>query len=322
MSADPRSTEAPEVLDALAVACESIRGACDGTLLELARRRVAMLLNNEVELQAKAWGAISEAQIAELSSWPTSDAFDERQRAALAMTEQFVIDVTGVLPGPFAASAGVLGAEIGPFVQALYVLDVGQRVDVVLSALLGETLTTDSWAWGATGEIPADPMAAIMATLAAVGRLQAVDPITKELVRLRGARLHECRRCLSVRSVAALNAGANDDLLGADDPSAVGTLPAATISALDLVDATFVGPPTINQELRDRLTQSYGTAELVELVSYMMRNACNKIPVAFGVDDAIVEEGFEYQVIDASGETVTVDASALTNEFERNSGCS
>ena len=310
--ADPRAAEAPEVLTALAVACQSVRAACDGTLLELARRRVAMLLNNDAELAAKAWGEISETQTAELSAWPNSNAFDERQKAALALTEQFVIDVTGVLAGPLAASAGALGAEVGPFVQALYLLDVGQRVDVVLGALLGETLTTDSWAWGATGEIPADPMVAIMAMLAAVGRLQTVDPITKELVRLRGARLHECRRCLSVRSVAALNAGADDDLLGADDPSAIGTLSAATISALDLVDATFVGPPTINQELLARLTQSYDTGELVELVSYMMRNACNKIPVAFGVDDAIVEDGFEYQVIDASGETVTVDASALT----------
>jgi AhpD family alkylhydroperoxidase len=192
-------------------------------------------------------------------------------------------------------------------------VDHHQRVDLVLSALSGETISSESWAWGATDEIPADPMVAIMAMLAAVGRLQAVDPITKELVRLRGARLHECRRCLSVRSVAALNAGADDDLLGADDPSSTGTLSAATTAALDLVDSTFVGPPTINQELFGLLTQSYGSSELVELVSYMMRNACNKIPVAFGVDDAIVEEGFEYQVIDASGETVTVDASALGN---------
>jgi hypothetical protein len=75
----------------------------------------------------------------------------------------------------------------------------------------------------------------------------------------------------------------------------------------------FVGPPVIDQELVGRLTQSYDSGELVEIVSYLLRNACNKIPVAFGVDDAIVEEGFEYQVIDASGETVTVDASALTN---------
>ena len=83
--ADPRGTEAPEVLAALAVACESVRRSCDDTLLELARRRVAMLLNNEAELQAKAWGESSEKQNAELSSWPTSDAFDERQKAALAL---------------------------------------------------------------------------------------------------------------------------------------------------------------------------------------------------------------------------------------------
>jgi len=310
--ADPRTAEAPEVLTALAVACESVRAACDGTLLELARRRVAMLLNNDAELAAKAWGEISETQTAELSSWPNSDAFDERQKAALALTEQFVIDVTGVLAGPLAASAGALGAEIGPFVQALYLLDVGQRVDVVLGALLGETLTTESWAWGATGEIPADPMVAIMAMLAAVGRLQAVDPVTKELVRLRGARLHECRRCQSVRSVAALNAGANDELLSSDDPASISELSAGTRAALELVDAMFVGPPAINQELFGQLRQSYDSQELVEIVSYLMRNACNKIPVAFGVDDAIVEEGFEYQIIDASGETVTVDASALT----------
>jgi alkylhydroperoxidase family enzyme len=65
-----------------------------------------MLLNNDAELAAKAWGEISESQTAELSSWPNSNAFDERQKAALALTEQFVIDVTGVLAGPLAASAG------------------------------------------------------------------------------------------------------------------------------------------------------------------------------------------------------------------------
>lgn len=310
---DPREVDAPEVLTALAVACESVRAACDNTLLELARRRVAVLLNNEAELTAKPWGSVSELQAAELSSWPTSDAFDERQKAALALTEQFVVDVTGVLTGPLAASAGALGAEVGSFVQALYLLDVGQRAGVVLSALLGETVTTDTWAWGASGEIPADPMAAIMDVLAATGRLQVVDPVTKELMRLRGARLHQCRRCQSVRSVAALNAGADAALLGAEDPASIGKLSAGTLAVLDLVDAMFVGPPAIDQELSGRLTQSYNSEELVEIVSYLMRNACNKIPVAFGADDAIVEEGFEYQIIDASGETVTVDASALLN---------
>ena len=310
---DPREVDAPEVLSTLAIACASIRSACDRTLLELARRRVAMLLHNDSELSAQPWGDITESQRVSLASWPTSDAFDDRERAALELTEQFVIDVTGVLTGPLAAAAGALGAEVGPFVQALYLLDVGQRVDMVLSAFVGQSLTSDSWAWGAVGEIPADPMAAIMTMLAAVGRLQSVDPVTKELVRLRGARLHQCRRCQSVRSVAALNAGANNDLLSSDNPAALGELSDGTIAALDLVDATFSGPPSVNEELLGRLSRSYDTAQFVEIASYLLRNACNKIPVAFGVDDALVEEGFEYQIIDASGDTVTVDVSALSN---------
>ncbi|MEI7624455.1 MAG: carboxymuconolactone decarboxylase family protein [Actinomycetes bacterium] len=310
---DPREVDAPEVLSTLAIACASIRSACDRTLLELARRCVAMLLHNDLELSALPWGEITEAQRTSLASWPTSDAFDDRERAALELTEQFVIDVTGVLTGPLAAAAGALGAEVGPFVQALYLLDVGQRVDMVLSAFVGQSLTSDSWAWGAAGEIPADPMAAIMTMLAAVGRLQSVDPVTKELVRLRGARLHQCRRCQSVRSVAALNAGANNELLSSDNPAALGELSDGTIAALDLVDATFSGPPSVNEELLGRLSRSYDTAQFVEIASYLLRNACNKIPVAFGVDDALVEEGFEYQIIDASGDTVTVDASALSN---------
>ena len=309
---DPRATEAPEVFAALSVAAESVRRACDPALLELARCRVATLLNNEAELAARPWGSVSDLQLAELGTWPSSSAFDDREKAALALTEQFVIDVTGVLAGPLAASAGALGAEIGPFVQGLYLLDVGQRVDVVLGTLSGAHVSTEAWAWGASGEIPSDPMVAIMGVLAAIGRLQSVDPVTKELVRLRGARLHQCRRCQSVRSVAAIHAGADDELLNAENPASFASVTPGTRAALDLVDATFVGPPEIDAELCDRLMQSYDSKELVELVSYLMRNACNKIPVAFGVDDAIVDEGFEYQVIDASGETVTVDASVVT----------
>ncbi|MEX1217379.1 MAG: hypothetical protein WEA11_02525 [Acidimicrobiales bacterium] len=308
---DPRSTAAPEVLEALAIACESARAACDPTLLEMARRRVAIMLGNQPELDAMAWGKLSPDQIEQLVDWPSSDAFDGRQKAALALTEQFVLDVTGVLVGPLAAAAESLGTELGPFVQGLYLLDVGQRVGVVLGALSGQTITSDSWAWGVQGEVPNDPMVAIMSMLAAVGRLQVVDPVTKELVRLRGARLHQCRRCQSVRSVAALNSSANTDVFDVDDPESIQELSVGTQAAIDLVNATFLGPPNIDQGLIARLTQSYNSEELVELVNYLMRNACNKIPVAFGVDNAIVDEGFEYQIIDSSGETLTVDASAL-----------
>lgn len=305
---DPRLVEAPEVLVSLSVACESVRRAVDPHLLELARLRLATLLGNEAELAARPWGDATNVQRDEIVLWPTSGAFDDRDRAALALAEQFAIDVTGVLPGPLGAAFGALGEQLGPFVQALYLLDVGQRVATILSGLLDITITSDDWAWADGGqEIPADPMDAIMAMLAATGRLQRVDPVVKELVRLRGARLHQCRRCLSVRSVAAIGAGADESLLGAEDPASVADLPAGTRAALDLVDSTFTGQPMIDRDLRGRLTGSFDGTELVELVSYLMRNACNKIPVAFGVDDAIVDEGFEFQIIDAMGETVTVD---------------
>jgi len=138
--------------------------------------------------------------------------------------------------------------------------------------------------------------------------LRSVDPVTKELMRLRGARLHRCRRCQSVRSVAALEAGIDPALLDLENPSGSHDLSDATCAALDLVDATFVGPPAVDAALADGLRAGYDGRGIVELTSYLMRNACNKIPVAFGVDDAIVDDGFEYQIIDDAGETVTVDA--------------
>ena len=45
-------------------------------------------------------------------------------------------------------------------------------------------------------------------------------------------------------------------------------------------------------------------AELVELVLDIMRNAANKIAVAFGADNAHVTEGVEYYDTDANGDLV------------------
>lgn len=308
---DPRATESPEVLQSLQRACASARAAVDGDLLELARLRLSALLGTSEEVAAPPWGAPDAAKVAALAEWPDAPVFDDRDRAALALVEQFAIDVGGVPSGPLATAAGELGDQVVAFVQALYLLDVGQRVAVVLGRLFGTTVTSADWAWPAEiddDDTATDPMAAVMDLLAAVGRLREVDPVTRELVRLRGARLHRCRRCQSVRSVAAIAAGADDALLDAVDPTAVADLPTGTSAAIDLVDATFLGRPLLDDELFGRLTQSFDSTELVEIVDYLLRNASNKIPVAFGADAAIVDEGFEYQIIDESGETLTVDA--------------
>ncbi len=306
---DPRAQYAPEVLESLRAACASVRAVVDGDLLELARLRIATLLGNDAELGALPWGELDAVHREALSSWVTAECFDDRQRAALALAEQFSIDVTGVASGPLGSSAAALGDQLLPFVQSLFLLDVGQRVAVVLGRLFGASVISDDWAWGAEPE--PDAMEAVMTLLAAVGRLGAVDPVTRELVRLRGARLHDCRRCQSVRSVAALNAGVDAALLDAADPRESAALDARTRAAVDLVDATFVGPPHLDDELFGRLIQSFDAEQLVELTSFLLRNATNKVAVAFGADAAIVEDGYEYQVIDADGQTITVDVSAL-----------
>jgi hypothetical protein len=48
----------------------------------------------------------------------------------------------------------------------------------------------------------------------------------------------------------------------------------------------------------------WSPAELVELVLDVVRNAANKIAVAFGADDPHVTEGLEYYDTDAGGDPV------------------
>ena len=308
---DPRAEHAPEVLAALQASCASVRAASDPALLELARLRLVELLGDEVEAAAPAWGEPTTAAVTELASWPTSAAFDDRGRAAMALTEQFAIDVTGVPTGPLGPAAAHLEAGVLPFVQGLYLLDVGQRAAIALGALFASPVPSSLWAWPAAGvDVPADPMAAVDQLMRATGRLRSLDPVLRELVRLRGARHHQCRRCQSVRSVAALEAGAGEDLLAAADPTAVADLPPATRAALALTDAMLAGRPAVPDGVVADVRASLSPAEAVELVCYLVRNSANKIAVAFGADAAIVDEGFEYQVIDPDGDTVTVDAPA------------
>lgn len=72
----------------------------DPLVLELCRLRVAQLLGCSEELgvryQAAIDGGLDEQMVERLAQWPTDAAFSEIQRAALAFTEQFVIDPHGI----------------------------------------------------------------------------------------------------------------------------------------------------------------------------------------------------------------------------------
>jgi len=114
----------------------------DPVLLELARLRIATLLGNETEgslrsVRATASG-LSETKVAELAAWPTSPLFTSRERACLALTEQFVIDANGVTEAQVAEVTEHLGgAGCYAFVQGLSAMETFQRACLVLGIRTG-----------------------------------------------------------------------------------------------------------------------------------------------------------------------------------------
>lgn len=308
---DPRRVFTPAVHIALGTAVASVRAAAPPTALELIRLREASLLGFTAELDAPAWGDISADQAESLAAWSSAPCFDEADRVALALGEQFAIDVTGVAAGPLPAAAATYGASVLPLIQGIFLIDVGQRCAKALGRLFGTSVTSADWGAPAAGSaIDPDPMAAMGALLRETAKLSTLDPVLRELVRLRGAHHHQCRRCQSVRSVAAIEAGADERLLAATRPGAEHALSERQHTALLLTDAVLLGTVELTDDLVSSVQAEFSAAEAVELLCYLLRNSANKIAVAFGADAAIVDEGFEYQSIDADGETLTVEAPA------------
>jgi alkylhydroperoxidase family enzyme len=89
---EPKVLEHLELLDAQLWSGEGV----EAPLLELVRLRIAQLLDAPAELDRRTPAAVDagldETMVTELSMWPTSPRFDERQRAVLSWSEQWVID--------------------------------------------------------------------------------------------------------------------------------------------------------------------------------------------------------------------------------------
>jgi len=109
----------------------------DPVLLELCRLRMATLLGYAADQarrteRARAAG-LDEVKVAELPSWPTSARFEARERACLALAEQFVIDANGVTDEQVADVTAHLGPQgCYAFVQALSVVETFQRACLTL----------------------------------------------------------------------------------------------------------------------------------------------------------------------------------------------
>jgi alkylhydroperoxidase family enzyme len=294
-------------------------GATDPRTLALVQLRMAQLLRTD-DVALHRPSDVPEPpgpMVADLPLWPTSDSFGEGERACLEFAEQFVLDVSGVTEAHRRRLGTYLGAQTAEFVVALYALDYGLRIRTVLDRLFAEEHGTPH----------AAPVAAALSTAAApdstvvvrdggalfgdldalsraVARLEAVDAVTTELVRLRGARQHDCRVCQSTRSVRALEAGADEALFDQTERYERSDLDESHKVALRLADVIITQPGDLDASLVAQVHAHFAPEQVVELVMDVMRNSAQKIAVALAADAPRVTSGVELYELTEQGDVV------------------
>jgi alkylhydroperoxidase family enzyme len=221
--------------------------------------------------------------------------------AVRAFAEQFRTDVSGVDDELRATLAKETGEHQAAVVQMIWISDVAPRLTAVLDQLFGPS------EWLTSRRIPVrDLWGVIDEFMRTVARHAALDPTITELVRLRGARQHDCRLCQSRRAVAAISAGADEAMFDAIDHYEESDLPDATKAALALTDAIIWTPSAVPEDVVTRVREHLTDAQTVEVVLDVIRNATNKIAVALGADEPEVTEGVQLFVTDADGLLSTV----------------
>jgi alkylhydroperoxidase family enzyme len=284
---------APAPIAAFGRVVSSLSTAADPRVLGLVQARVAGLLGLPADLLA-AVGPAGDVRRDCVADWPSGEQFSAADRTCLAVAEQFVMDVAGVDDTARAALSRALGSASLGFVQALYVLDQGYRLAASLQALFGGN---------PLAELRPRPGPALWPELeqmmASVASLHDIDPLTAELVRLRGARLHQCRVCSSRRRVPAVVAGG--ELLEAARPEDHPGATPAQRAAVALTDAILLHPADFSLQLLGEVRQSFTPSEAIELVVLVAHNAANKIAVALAADAPTVASGVEYFDVTSDG---------------------
>ncbi len=221
--------------------------------------------------------------------------------AVRAFAEQFRTDVSGVDDELREALAKATGKHQVAVAQMIWISDVAPRLDAVLDQLFGPS------EWPTPRRIPVgDVWGVIEEFMRTVARHAALDPITTELVRLRGARQHDCRLCQSRRAVAAISAGADEATFDSVDHYEDSDLPESTKAALALTDAIIWTPSAVPEAVVTRVREHLTDEQAVEVVLDVIRNATNKIAVAMGTDEPEVTEGVQLFTTDADGLLTTV----------------
>jgi alkylhydroperoxidase family enzyme len=230
------------------------------------------------------------------------DGTAEQEAVVAAFAEQFATDVSGIGDNQRKQLLSTLGDNAFRTVVTIFIADYVPRMWAGFEALgMGKPRNGDV-AW----DHDTDPIDALLnGFVPAVARLRALDPVTTEVVRLRGAAQHNCRLCRSLREGHALDAGGSEDLYDQIEQyeSAV-DLTDAHKAALRYVDALIWSPAKIATEVAAGVRKHFSEDQSVELTLDVMRNACNKIAVSLAADAPRIETGTERYEIGADGQPV------------------
>jgi alkylhydroperoxidase family enzyme len=250
------------------------------------------------------------AQALSLPPLPSEVAVDgpesEAEAVVAEFAEQFSVDVSTTSGEQRSRLWKRLGNSTFGVVTAIYVADFVPRVRAGLEAL-GVGSAYLGWAsapiaWDHSTDVSD---AVFNRFLPAVARMRALDPVTSELVRLRGAAQHNCRLCKSLRESTALDAGGSETLY--DD---IGRFETSELfddrvkAALRYTDALIWTPAHLIADDVEEVRSRFSEVEAVELTFDIMRNASNKVAVSLGGDAPRVEHGTEKYLLDADGQVV------------------
>jgi alkylhydroperoxidase family enzyme len=230
----------------------------------------------------------------------------EVESAAAEFAEQFSADVSSITAEQRSRLWKQLGDRTFGVVVQIYIADFIPRVRAGLEAL-GVGAQYLSWVTGPiTWDHTTDPSDLVFNDfLIAVARMRALDPVTSELVRLRGAAQHNCRLCNSLREGGALDAGGSESMYAEIERfESSGLLDGRAKAALRYADALIWTPAHLVADDVAEVRSRFSEAEAIELTFDIMRNASNKVAVSLAADAPRVENGTERYLIDADGQTV------------------
>ena len=241
-----------------------------------------------------------------LGQLASGSALGQHPDAVVEFAEQFGIDVSMITDEQRTAFVAALGKQTYATVVQIFLADFLPRLRAGLTAL---GLPVE---WDQTPAADVDAAAVLFTRfLPAVARLRALDPVTTEVVRLRGARAHDCRLCKSLREGTALDAGGSESLYDdVDSYESSVLLTDAHKAALRYTDALIWSPTDIAPDIAADVVRHFTPEQVRELTLDVMRNASNKIAVALAADAPHVEQGTERYIIDADGQTVFTSRSA------------